>query len=69
MPAFQVILHVICPFNRNEDVKRRQIIYGKSLKISQENVYDGAFSIKLETYSVQTATLKLQPCSAQPSVL
>ena len=28
-------------FNKNEDVKRRKIIDGKSLEISQENVYDG----------------------------
>ena len=37
VPSFQVIFHVICLFNRNEDVKRRKI----SLEIFQENVYDG----------------------------
>ena len=40
-PSFQVIFHVICLINRNEDVKRRKIIDGKSLEISLENVYDG----------------------------
>ena len=41
-PSFQVIFHVNCLFNRNEDVKRQKIIDGKSLEISQGNVYDGA---------------------------
>ena len=40
-PSFQVIFHIICLFNKNEDVNRRKIIDGKSLEISQENVYDG----------------------------
>ena len=40
-PSFQVIVHVICLFNRNGDVKRRKLIDGKSLEISQGNVYDG----------------------------
>ena len=46
-PSFQVIFHVICLFNRNEDVKRRKIIDGKSLEISQENVYDEVFFNKV----------------------
>ena len=41
-PSFQVIFHVICLFNRNENVKRRKIIDDKSMEISQESMYDGA---------------------------
>ena len=37
VPSFQVTFHVICLFNRNEDVKRRKI----SSEIFQENVYNG----------------------------
>ena len=38
----------------------QKIIDGKSLEISQENFCGGVFSIKLQTYSVQTATLLLR---------
>ena len=38
----------------------QKIIDGKSLDISQENVCEGVFSIKLQTYSAQTAILLLR---------
>ena len=38
----------------------RKIIDGKSLKISQENVYEGVSFSKVATYSVQTSTLLLK---------
>ena len=105
-PSFQVIFHIICLFDRNEDFKRRKTIGGKSLEISHENVHDGVFfnkvtnlqcsdcnfAIKIIHYRYffenvpntsclkepyfekksvvgQLPDKKLQPCSAQPSVL
>ena len=38
----------------------QKIIDGKSLEVSQENVCEEVFSIKLQTYSVQIATLLLR---------
>ena len=33
----------------------RKIIDGKSLEISQENVYEGVFSAKLQTFAIKIA--------------
>ena len=38
----------------------RKIIDSKRLEISQENVYEGVFAVKLQTYNIQTATLLLR---------
>ena len=38
----------------------QKIIDGKSLVVFQENVYEGVFSVKLQAYSVKTATLLLR---------
>ena len=37
-----------------------KIFDGKSLEISQENAYDKFLSLKLQTYSVESATLLLR---------